>query len=245
MTVFIGNNDICGLACLTGSLNLVEGWVDNIDQSLVYLRDNLPRTFVNLMQMSHITPYLDYVEAFPPCQPFTARACPCLFANASEVAMTDVVVDRFQEQLSALVDSRKYDVSNDFTVVLQPFLANFLALRDENGNADVSTLAFDCTHLSASGHRLYATALWNNMLQDVGAKDTEIFRDESIMCPSQESFFSTYLNAASECLLENRAFYTQLGNSRDIHQRCRKANVYFNIYLQQIYLLYVILSQSR
>ena len=213
VTVFIGNNDVCDFSCLTGSLNLVQEWVDNIDQSLVYLRDNLPRTFVNLMQMTRITAALDYVEAFPPCQPFAASICPCIFANASAVAMTDVVVERFQEQLSALVDSRKYDLSNEFTVIVQPFLANSRPLQDENGNTVISNAAIDCVHLSPSGNRLYATALWNNMLQDVGAKDTAILRDGPIMCPSQESpYFSTYLNTASECLLANHAFYTQLGN---------------------------------
>ena len=198
VTVFIGYNDVCYRGCSNGSLELVEGWIDNIDQALVYLKNNLPRTFVNLVQISMVTLGQQYTE-IPQlqCRPNLDRICMCTFAggDSSAVAITDTVNLEFQWQLKVLVNSRKYDTSNDFTVVIQPFLEESQPLRDANGTIDASVIAPDCVHLSAHGNRVYATALWNNMLQPVGSKETEVLGTSSLTCPSDEQpFFYTYLN---------------------------------------------------
>lgn len=198
VTVFIGYNDICYRGCSNGSLELVEGWIDNVDQALVYLKDSLPRTFVNLVQISMITLGQQYTE-IPQlqCRPSLDQVCMCIFArgDSNAVAIADRVNLEFQQRLKSLVNSRKYDTSNDFTVVIQPFLEDSQPLRDAQGNIDASVLAPDCSHLSGIGNRVYATALWNNMLQPVGSKETEILHSVSLTCPSDEQpFFYTYLN---------------------------------------------------
>lgn len=197
VTIFMGYNDVCDFACVNNSLELVDDWVDNIDQALEYLRDNLPRTFVNLMLLASINNVREYIKVAPRCTFFVQRVCPCVL-NTGAAAMNEMVVDQFNEKLNRLVASRKYDVSNDFTVVVQPFLSNSQPFRDENGTVDISSAAIDCVHLSATGNRLFSAGLWKNMLQSVGAKDTEI-GDEPPVCPPQAfPYFYTYLNSASE-----------------------------------------------
>jgi hypothetical protein len=88
-----------------------------------------------------------------------------------------------------IVDDEEFH-SDDFTVVLQPFMENIDAPRkvmalteihppsgysysiiithhtliQENGKIDMSYFAVDCFHFRTKGHRIAAAALWNNMV---------------------------------------------------------------------------------
>ena len=166
VTVFMGYNDICDHTRTENGLDFVDQWIDNIDQSLLYLRDNLPRTFVNLMTLTRLNIGLEYIDAFPQCIPLARGICRCVFSGSIE--MSDLVVDRFNNKLIELVESRKYDASNNFTVVVQPFLRNNQPIRNENGSVDTSFVAIDCFHLAGPGNRVYATGLWNNPFEPVG-----------------------------------------------------------------------------
>ena len=168
--------------------------LSNIDESLVYMRDNLLHTFVNLILIARISTGLEYIAVAPQCKPFTNAKCPCMF---EDVEMSDRVVELFDQRLTELVDSRKYDISNEFTVVVQPYLSNAQPVQDENGIVDVSYIAADCIHLTASGNRVYATGLWMNMFQPVGSKSVNFTGDLPPICPPEDSpYFSTYLNSA-------------------------------------------------
>jgi phospholipase B1 len=195
VTVFLGYNDICDFSCFNNSLDYVDQWINNIDESLVYMRDHLPRTFVNLMLVGHLSTGLQYTEVAPRCAQIAIRLCKCIFSGDA-VAISDMVVDEFNRRLIGLVNSRKYDTTNDFTVVVQPYLSTSQPLRDANGIVDISYVAIDCVHLSANGNRVYATGLWENMLQPVGAKGS-LTADDPPVCPSQDfPYFYTYLNSA-------------------------------------------------
>lgn len=211
ITVLIGYNDVCVFSCDNSSMELLDEWIANFDESLILMRDNLPHTFVNLIQIAQVSVGLQYVSVSQTCAPIANFICPCAFAEGDAAELSHRTIELFNQRLTELVDSRKYDVSNDFTVVVQPYLTNAEPIQDENGTVDISYIAFDCTHLTASGNRIYTTALWRNMFQHVGSKSTDFNGDLPPICPPSDfPYLTTYLNSASESLLHMIASFQVL-----------------------------------
>ncbi|XP_009878969.1 PREDICTED: phospholipase B1, membrane-associated [Charadrius vociferus] len=82
---------------------------------------------------------------------------------------------------------------------MQPFFRNTLLPLDRNGKPDLSFFAADCFHFSVRGYAEMAMALWNNMLEPVGEKQTynNFTHDRSkLKCPNTEKpFLSTLRNS--------------------------------------------------
>ncbi|NXI36949.1 PLB1 Phospholipase, partial [Galbula dea] len=93
----------------------------------------------------------------------------------------------------------RYEKRQDFAVVMQPFFRNTLLPLDGTSKPDLSFFAADCFHFSARGYAEMATALWNNMLEPVGEKQTynNFTHDRTkLKCPNLESpFLSTTRNS--------------------------------------------------
>uniref|UniRef100_A0A803TI29 Uncharacterized protein n=1 Tax=Anolis carolinensis TaxID=28377 RepID=A0A803TI29_ANOCA len=66
----------------------------------------------------------------------------------------------------------RYAQREDFAVVLQPFFRNTIVPLNNDGKPDLSFFAIDCFHFSERGHAEMAIALWNNMLEPVGHKQS-------------------------------------------------------------------------
>ncbi|NXO19604.1 PLB1 Phospholipase, partial [Cisticola juncidis] len=105
----------------------------------------------------------------------------------------------------------RYEQREDFAVVIQPFFRNTLLPLDSTGKPDMSFFAADCFHFSVRGYAEMAMALWNNMLEPVGEKQTynNFTHDRSkLRCPNPEKpFLSTRRNSGfgnSEPSLEKR-----------------------------------------
>ncbi|NXX54697.1 PLB1 Phospholipase, partial [Scopus umbretta] len=81
----------------------------------------------------------------------------------------------------------RYEEREDFAVVMQPFFRNSVLPLDRNGNPDLDFFAADCFHFNARGYAEMAMALWNNMLEPVGEKQTynNFTHDRSkLKCPN-------------------------------------------------------------
>ncbi|NXW20461.1 PLB1 Phospholipase, partial [Circaetus pectoralis] len=93
----------------------------------------------------------------------------------------------------------RYEEREDFAVVMQPFFRNTLLPLDSNGKPDLSFFAADCFHFSVRGYAEMAMALWNNMLEPAGEKQTynNFTHDRSkLKCPNPEKpFLSTLRNS--------------------------------------------------
>ncbi|NWU97925.1 PLB1 Phospholipase, partial [Upupa epops] len=86
----------------------------------------------------------------------------------------------------------RYDGREDFAVVTQPFLRTTLLPLDADGKPDLSFFAADCFHFSARGYAEMAMALWNNMLEPVGEKQSynNFTHDRAkLKCPNPERPF--------------------------------------------------------
>ena len=202
VTILIGYNDICSV-CMDFSSQDIDGAPDqfssNVMVALDYLRDNLPSTFVNLVQITDLgalrreAPQASSPLA-PTCTFFVDTICPCfsrLTHNGN--TMFDNIVQRYRQNLQSLVESGRYRQSRDFDVVLQPFQRT-LELDSNGGNDPLSFLANDCSHFSPTGNRLAAISLWNNMFERVGEKSDTLSLATAgrIHCPTnKQPYFAT------------------------------------------------------
>uniref|UniRef100_A0A8D2IRR7 Phospholipase B1, membrane-associated n=1 Tax=Varanus komodoensis TaxID=61221 RepID=A0A8D2IRR7_VARKO len=76
------------------------------------------------------------------------------------------------DRSAMLINSGRYAQREDFAVVVQPFFRNTIMPLDSDGKPDLSFFAVDCFHFSDRGHAEMAMALWNNMLEPVGHKQS-------------------------------------------------------------------------
>lgn len=208
ISVFVGSNDICQLPCTNDSLGEPDNWIQNITTALDYLKDNLPRTFVNLVQLSNIDENMRDATRNttygPICASLFLETCPCgsFGANSIGEEFVDILM-QYRQNMESLVSSGRYDddgVGNvNFTVVLQPLLTDIEFAMEHSGETDLSSVAADCQHFSAKGSAEIARALWNNMLERVGEKTTILKQPYTeITCPTdEEPFFFTSINSAN------------------------------------------------
>uniref|UniRef100_A0A8C6QB68 Phospholipase B1, membrane-associated n=1 Tax=Nannospalax galili TaxID=1026970 RepID=A0A8C6QB68_NANGA len=189
ITVFIGGNDLCD------SCNDPVGpqnFTNSIREALDILHAEVPRAFVNMVEALEIINLRElYKEQQVNCPRLVLRIlCPCVLKfddNATELAALVERNRQYQKGTQQLIESRRYDTRDDFTVVLQPFFEKIDVPWTPDGLPDSSFFAPDCFHFSAKGHARVAAALWKNMLEPVNQKtrkyDFEI--KTPIMCPNK------------------------------------------------------------
>ncbi|XP_053568782.1 phospholipase B1, membrane-associated [Bombina bombina] len=202
ITVFIGANDLCA-SCTDSNFFSSVSFITHIKEALDLLHAEVPRAFVNLVEVMDIIPLRDAtMDSRVNCPTLiTKMLCPCLLnipEDSNEMQMIKDANKAYQESIEHLIDSGRYDTREDFTVVLQPFFRTPKIPFLEDGRPDISYLAPDCFHLSQKSHSQLARMLWKNMLQPVGHKaDVLDFVDNiTLSCPTQEQpYFRTYKNS--------------------------------------------------
>ncbi|KAJ6666857.1 hypothetical protein lerEdw1_018859 [Lerista edwardsae] len=136
-----------------------------------------------------------------------ARELVDLMKSSSELYSVEKYVKHLQDVLDILykedrsttmINSGHYAQRTDFAVVVQPFFRNTFMPLNNDGKPDLSYFAVDCFHLSEKGHAEMAMALWNNMLEPVGHKQTYnnfMYNRSKLKCPTSEHpYFFTSRN---------------------------------------------------
>ncbi|XP_065845298.1 phospholipase B1, membrane-associated-like isoform X2 [Oscarella lobularis] len=191
ITLWIGGNDLC-FSCVEGITTpfcdfdniTVENFLKDVEEALVYLKDNVPKAFVNLVNVVDVT-LLREIQGHEGCP----KESPCYCLNEGTLHEMAIEMQNGMSELAA-----KGSLTTDtFTVVLQPFFEEMALPPDP-----VSYFAPDCFHFSTKGHATAAVSLWNNMLEPVGHKSTG-FQSLEAKCPSKENnyYFYTSRNSAA------------------------------------------------
>lgn len=190
ITIFFGANDICSAQCFNPKEFSPLKYAINLRKTLDLLREQLPRTLVNLMPAIDVTVSLRTARSVM-CNLLHPLYCSCLHKGKRADIQASKISQMFQQTAEALVASGRYDTTKDFTVVYQPFIKLFNTPKSNVNNAakiDPTLITYDCFHLSQKGHALGANLLWNNMLEPVGNKtemgSPKIF--ETVLCPSKK-----------------------------------------------------------
>ncbi|XP_045303259.1 phospholipase B1, membrane-associated isoform X5 [Leopardus geoffroyi] len=216
ITLFIGGNDLCEF-CSDLVHYSPQNFTDNIRKALDILHAEVPRAFVNLVNVLEIINLRElYQEKKVSCPRLILRnLCSCVLKfddNSPELASLIEVNKKYQEGTHQLVENGRYDTREDFTVVVQPFFEKVDMPKTSAGLPDSSFFAPDCFHFSKKAHAHAASALWNNMLEPVGQKTTQHNFEHkiNITCPTQFwPFLRTYKNSVqghgSQLLCRDRA----------------------------------------
>jgi phospholipase B1 len=109
----------------------------------------IPRTLVNLVLVPDIRDVKLLNNGNFICQVLNKRTCPCAaFPTVEQAKILDDYIPRYQKVVSDLIASGRYDKRDDFTVVIQPFMANTQIPYKANHQIDFSYFAPDCYHYS-------------------------------------------------------------------------------------------------
>ncbi|MBN3291961.1 PLB1 Phospholipase, partial [Polypterus senegalus] len=171
ITVFVGGNDLCD-HCHDTIPHSAKNFARQVQAALDILHSEVPRVFVNLVDVLHVIPLRTFhQDSSLKCPTRLVKIlCPCVVKpreNSTELHGLATLNRAYQEALRALVSSGRYDTSDDFTVVLQPFFRDVPTPLTEDGRPDRSFFSADCFHLSQKSHSQMARALWNNMVREV------------------------------------------------------------------------------
>ncbi|KAF2897244.1 hypothetical protein ILUMI_08932 [Ignelater luminosus] len=193
ISIMIGSNDFCADVCYSKNPeSSIEAHRKHMTKALRLLRDSLPRTLVNVL----VTPNLKVLANVtlsnrPPLCYFTHNVeCPCLFGLqfAHLQDRLEKIMVKWQDIEIELANSPEFD-RDDFTVVVQPFTANYTLHRTARGLTDYSSLSEDCFHLSQKENARAGLSLWNNILEPVGKKSATPSELYHFKCPSKEHPF--------------------------------------------------------
>ncbi|XP_054849217.1 phospholipase B1, membrane-associated [Eublepharis macularius] len=202
VTLFIGGNDLCD-SCKDAERYSPEIFVSNMQKALDILHEEVPRLFVNLVTILHITTLGElYQEKSIYCPRLIMRSlCPCVVnydVNSPEIEVLEATNRKYQEGTHRLIESGRYDTREDFTVVVQPFMERTTMPKTKEGLPDASFFAPDCFHFQQKSHSQAARALWNNMLEPLGEKvNAQALEAEiTLKCPSPDQpYLRTYKNS--------------------------------------------------
>ena len=228
VTIFAGFNDLCD-GCINSPRGEPDIWISDYTTALDYLRDNLPRSFVNVVQLSDLLSLHDATAGHPDvgtfCQAGLALICPCGRYGNNFIGEEEFIQlnNDYKSRLVELISSPRYQKREDFTVELQLFLDQFdlVNFSGEGQNPDISLLASDCLHLSGRGNRLLATGLWNNMFQSDTDKQVTISDDDVIFCPTEENLIfaaSPLVNISGSSFSCDLSFYDGDTPAKDVHE---------------------------
>ncbi|XP_018599077.2 phospholipase B1, membrane-associated-like [Scleropages formosus] len=201
ITLFIGGNDLCQY-CLDQNNLSPQNYSHHLRQSLDLLYRNVPRVMVNVLELLQIEGLRRIKSGTLGCSLVQRNMCPCiLIPSEDSIELNEMkrINREYQAETELLISQGRYDVREDFTVVIQPFFQNSIIPLSVDGTPDLSYFSADCFHFSERGHAEMAIALWNNMLEPVGRKQTFnnfTYDRNKIKCPSEaQPYIYTRMNS--------------------------------------------------
>lgn len=201
VTIFVGVNDLCNY-CLDQNNLSPKNYSHNLMLSLDMFYKEVPRLLVNVVTVLQIDPLKSIKRNTLGCSLLQRTNCPCVVnpaENSPELEEIKRVNREYQAEIQHLISGNRYDGKEDFAVVLQPFFQNAFIPHIGMGEPDSSFFSVDCFHISDRAHAEMAIALWNNMLEPVGRKQTYnnfTYDRSKINCPSEANpFIFTKINS--------------------------------------------------
>ncbi|XP_077293718.1 phospholipase B1, membrane-associated-like [Arctopsyche grandis] len=230
ITIMIGANDFCVDVCYQRNpMKAVDNHVQELRTALRTLRDNLPRTLVNVVPGPNVETIKRFSNKPPVCQILHLVNCPCFMGEAHRhmwPMMRDII--KKWQQVDATIDQApEFNTKEDFAVVVQPFDLDIKFPTDKNGNTDYSYLSTDCFHFSQKGYAIAANALWNNMMEPVGNKSMN-WKDiyDTVLCPTIDHPY-IYTRNNSFTSINNQIYKNNNNNERRyLENNLVKRNIY-------------------
>lgn len=184
ITIFIGSNDICA-SCLEDLDKFVESYLNNVNETLRFIEDNIPYTFINLVTNLDVIQMRQFSIDNNKCKivHHLIDECPCILGNYYNPFLMNNIEQyklKINEGLYKLEEY--YSPTNSFRVVIQPFM--------EKLNIPNSTFLskLDCFHPAEMSQKLMAIHLWNNMFQPKNNKTKFLNISATIYQPKDSDY---------------------------------------------------------
>ncbi|XP_072375737.1 phospholipase B1, membrane-associated-like [Diabrotica undecimpunctata] len=189
ITIMAGHNDFCSENCYYKNPNdILKYHRSDVTEMLRYLRDNLPRTIVNLVPPLKLDILADLKN--PPKNQYLAHNlfCPCIAGLQFRSRRKELtrIMEGWQQIDREVSNMPEFD-SDEFTVILHNYTSNYTLPTKEDGSEDYGYLAPDVFHFSERGQARFANDLWNSLLEPYGKKTNAGRKEYSVFhCPSDE-----------------------------------------------------------
>uniref|UniRef100_A0A2S2QCE3 Phospholipase B1, membrane-associated n=1 Tax=Sipha flava TaxID=143950 RepID=A0A2S2QCE3_9HEMI len=159
ISLMLGSNTICLEICYIDYTKYAEKHRENILSALLYIKENLPRTLVNIILSPNLKILLEFNNLPPICSLTHIVECPCLYATQYKDKLPEFIklMTRFQEIEKEIVEIEELKDKEDFAVVLQTFTEHITFPVNRFNSTDTSYLSSDCFHFSQKG---YARGEW-------------------------------------------------------------------------------------
>ncbi|XP_038128874.1 phospholipase B1, membrane-associated isoform X2 [Cyprinodon tularosa] len=201
VTLFIGGNDLCQYCNDRAALSHTN-YGNYLRTSLDILYNEVPRTIVNVVEILEVSDLRKINKDSIGCSLVQKQVCPCFLLpgeDSPELAEMKWINRELQTETINVVYGGRYDGREDFAAVIQPFFRTSVIPLNADGLPDTSFFSEDCFHFSERGQADMAAALWNNMLEPVGKKQTynNFTNDRNILkCPTEEQpYIFTSINS--------------------------------------------------
>ena len=155
-------NDLCGF-CDDLDKHSPSQFTSHIRDTLDRLyAAKLPRALINVVLVLDVRSVEELNSGGLVCNVLHRFLCPCAaFPSANDTKTLNDWIPQYQNEVSKLIQSGRYDQRDDFTVVVQPFLTRTELPRKDNGKVDFSYFAPDCFHFS--GHFLLSPLCFDDV----------------------------------------------------------------------------------
>ncbi|XP_063708819.1 phospholipase B1, membrane-associated-like [Culicoides brevitarsis] len=202
VTISIGGNDICTFICaMKNPESLPSKHRRNLFKAVKYLKDNMPRTFVNIVSKPKVETVVMPKDKPNECRTLHFIECSCWQGNTykatAEARKRWTKIEReFTAVDEEVARSPFWRGHKDFAVVYQPWSTEF-SLNPEGKGNDYSLVSFDCFHMSQKGNAYAGTTLYNNLLQrDPYKQKNWASPMHKFLCPTEQNpYIYTYDNS--------------------------------------------------
>eukprot|EP01114_Cavostelium_apophysatum_P007810 TRINITY_DN19995_c0_g1_i1.p1 TRINITY_DN19995_c0_g1~~TRINITY_DN19995_c0_g1_i1.p1 ORF type:complete len:383 (-),score=50.59 TRINITY_DN19995_c0_g1_i1:81-1229(-) len=190
MTIFVGANNLCRTC--NGDYD-PDYFEKNLEGLVQKIYDQIPRTFVSILQLFNISQVYHLAEQSDYCMFMWDNLCecPCMCKNAT--AETRTVMDEhsvyYNERIENVAQNWQNKNLGTFTVKVQPFLRDMM-IPDIVGLSALSSL--DCFHPSWFADAVWSIGYWNNLMAiDQSSKETAVdYMDTIFTCPNSTTVLS-------------------------------------------------------
>ncbi|KAI0237110.1 Phospholipase B1, membrane-associated [Lamellibrachia satsuma] len=161
-------------------------YAENIMKALDLLQKEVPRMLVQVVAMFDVTP-LRFIQDGFLCEILQDKFCHCALDGETRQELRPVQLQYYEALKQLIEESGRYDQKDDFSVVLQPFMRDWLPPKDKYGDFDKSYFSLDCFHPGRKLHQTMAYSLWNNMFIPVGEKPLvyDHLKNKRYSCPTE------------------------------------------------------------
>ncbi|GAN05784.1 phospholipase a2 [Mucor ambiguus] len=189
ITLFIGANNVCVLCepPMTTLPGLAEADVfeENVRQALTRIKDQVPKSFVNLVALFNVSSVYEASRGDPYCEfvldPSHMVICSCIQGDEKQRRAADRVVNEYNLRLEKLEQEFKQQDTMQFGLSYQPGFKEFPIAKYKQSYFS----GVDCFHPNKCANQLMSILLWNNMFSNKQDKKKEYDVETlEFVCPS-------------------------------------------------------------